>query len=72
MFRDVVLMGICALLLGCSTASPSYEVMLRDGRRIEATHWPQLNDTTGYYRCEQPDGSLVQFHEAQVTSISAR
>lgn len=71
MLRSVILQGLCCVLIGCSTSPSGYEIILKDGRTIETREWPHLNGATGYYRCKQKDGSLVQFREGQVTSISA-
>lgn len=57
-----------ALLMSCAQ-SPHYVVTLRDGRQVHARSWPSFNQTTGYYRCEQEDGTLIVFQESQVVSI---
>ena len=72
MLRRVILLWGCCALMGCSTLSPDYEIILSDGRRIEVRGWPQLDEATGYYRCQQQDGRLVEVHEGQVTSISVK
>ena len=69
MLRSAILLGLCCALVGCLTPARGYEVTLKDGRRIAVKDWPHLNDLTGYYRCERSDGSFVEVHEAQVTSI---
>ena len=72
MVRSVILPGVCCILAACSTLAPDYEITLKDGRKIEVKEWPRLDDATGFYLGEQWDGSLVQFHEGQVASISVK
>ena len=55
-------------LIGCASPTP-YVMTLKDGRRVSANGFPQLNETTGFYRLEDPSGKAHLFPEKEVASI---
>lgn len=66
--RTLLGISLACSLIGCAAPTP-YVMTLKDGRRVSASGFPRLDETTGFYRLEDASGKAQLFPENEVASI---